>query len=158
MTPDLHSAARDLVAREQVEGISSSEREWLDQHLAGCPECREVAAATTRALQSLKAFSVPLPPALASRTQLRLYLRVLDTQERRHGAWVLWAASAVSWAVGIASSPYVWRGFEWLGHRAGLPALVWRAGFALWWGVPALLAAAALLMDKSKLEEYRRRW
>jgi hypothetical protein len=154
MSHDAHGKASRLIAEERVEGISAGERAWLEQHLAGCAACARLASETGRALDSLRAVSVPLPPALASRTQLRVYLRASEMRERRGAGWALWAACAVSWAAGIASAPYVWRGFEWLGHQAGLPPLLWKAGFALWWTVPALLAAAAALFDRSDGERF----
>lgn len=157
MNNDPHVRAGRLIAEARVEGISSGDREWLDHHLAHCPDCARLASATERALESLRALSVPLPPALASRTQLRVYLRAREMRERRSAGWALWAACGISWAVGIASSPYIWRGFEWLGHQAGLPSLLWKMGFALWWAVPALLATAAALLDRSDVEKYRTR-
>ena len=149
MNNDLHVRASRLIAEGRVEGISGRDREWLDQHLADCPDCNRLACATDRALESLRSLSVPLPPALASRTQLRVYLRASQMRERRSAGWASWAACGFSWAVGIASAPYVWRGFEWLGHRAGLPSIMWQMGFVLWWTVPALVAAAAVLLDRS---------
>lgn len=157
MNNDLHVRASRLIAEERVEGISAGDREWLDQHLADCPECKRLASATDNALESLRSLSVPLPPALASRTQLRLYLRSGEMRERQGAGWAAWVACGVSWAVGIASAPYIWRGFEWLGQHAGLPPLLWKMGFALWWTVPALLATIAVLLDRSDVEGYRNR-
>lgn len=157
MNNDLHARTGRLILEERVEGISAADREWLDQHLAHCPDCKRLANATESAIESLRSISVPLPPALASRTQLRLYLRFGEMRARRSAGWAAWAACGVSWAVGFASAPYIWRGFEWLGHQAGLPPLLWKMGFVLWWMVPALLAAAAALLDRSDVERYRTR-
>ncbi len=157
MINDLHARAGRLIAEERVEGISGGDREWLDQHLAACPDCQRLAQATDGALGSLRAISIPLPPALASRTQLRVYLRANEMRERRSTGWAMWAACGISWAAGIASAPYVWRGFEWLGRHAGLPAMMWKMGVVLWWAVPALLAVAAALLDRSDVERYRTR-
>ncbi|MBZ5577568.1 MAG: hypothetical protein LAP40_13485 [Acidobacteriia bacterium] len=157
MNENPHGRARDLIGRERVDGISTADHEWLNGHLETCPECVRLAEATDHALQSLRALSVAIPPALANRTQLRVYLRAQDLQKRRRGGWMVWAACGVSWAAGIASAPYVWRAFEWMGHLSGLPSLVWKMGFALWWAAPALLAAGALLIDRSDGERYRTR-
>jgi hypothetical protein len=157
MSGDTHGKAGRLIAAERVEGISDGDRGWLEQHLAGCPECTRLASETGSALDSLRALSVPLPPALASRTQLRVYLRAREMRERRGAGWALWAACGVSWAAGIASAPFVWRGFEWLGHQTGLPPLLWKFGFALWWTVPALLAAVAVFVDRLDGESFRSR-
>jgi hypothetical protein len=159
MTNDAHVKAGRLIAEERVEGISVADRGWLDRHLAHCPDCERLASATDSVLASLRALSVPLPPALAHRTQLRVSLRARVMRERRSAGWVAWTACGVSWAAGIGSAPYVWRGFEWLGHQAGLPSLLWKMGFVLWWTVPALLAttAVAVLLDRSDVERYRTR-
>ena len=157
MSRETHGRAYRLIAEERVEGLVDADREWLSQHLSECPECEQRARATENALASLRALSVPMPPALASRTQLRVYLRAGQIQERRGIGWMFWAACGVSWAAGIASAPYVWRAFDWLGHEAGLPALVWKTGFALWWTAPAVVAAVAALLDRSDLEWFRTR-
>jgi hypothetical protein len=52
-----------------------------------------------------------------------------------------------SWIAGAATAPYVWRALEWLGHRAGLPDLVWKMGFGVWWALPAIIAAAILFAE-----------
>ena len=155
MNGDVHRKARRLAAQDRVEGIAAGDREWLDRHLERCAECSGFAGETDEALRSLRSFPVALPPELAGRTRLRVYLRVRDLQGQRSGQWAAWAACGVSWAVGIASAPYVWRGCEWLGHRVGLPSLMWKMGFALWWAVPALLVAGALLIERLNGERYR---
>ena len=157
MSRDPHARARDLVARFHVEGLSAGDSVWLDRHVADCSACREVAESTNRALQSVRAFSVPFPPELAARASRRIYWHTERQQQNRRSQWAVWGACAVSWVGGAASSPYVLRGFQWVGHEAGLPDPVWKMGFVLWWGVPALLAAAALLMDPSALQTTRRR-
>jgi hypothetical protein len=103
------------------------------------------AAATERAIRSLRALSVALPPTLASRTQFRVRLRAQQLQSEPR--WrLVWAACGISWAFGAATAPYVWRGLEWLGHRMGVPTFVWEAGFGLWWALPAVVVAMILLM------------
>jgi len=54
-------------------------------------------------------------------------------------------------SLGIATAPYVWRAFEWAGERLGVPRLVWEMGFGLWWTIPALIAAAVVLMENLRL-------
>ncbi|MGC2530925.1 MAG: hypothetical protein WA639_24530, partial [Candidatus Acidiferrum sp.] len=64
---------------------------------------------------------------------------------------LLWIMCAMSWALGIATAPYVWRAFEWAGEHIGVPRLVWEMGFGLWWMIPALIAAAVVLMENARL-------
>lgn len=145
MSKEAHARAEQLIARERVEGISAADQQWLHQHLAECAACTARAGATEQAIRSLRNLSVPLPPALASRTQFRVRIRA--EQLRSGPRWrVVWAACGLSWAFGAATAPYVWRGLEWAGHRLGVPNVVWELGFGLWWALPAAVVAVILLM------------
>ncbi|HTR34864.1 MAG TPA: hypothetical protein VMH80_03105 [Bryobacteraceae bacterium] len=145
MSEDLHATAERLVLQEHVEGISTEERAWLDQHLESCVDCARLANRTAGALRSLRAVSIPVPAGLADRAQLRAYLRAEQLRERTRDAWTMWVVCGIAWVLGIVSAPVIWRGFEWAGRLAGLPSLVWQAGFVVWWTVPALVAAIVLL-------------
>lgn len=147
MINELHTRAEGLIAKERVEGISAAEQEWLSQHLRECAQCAEVANATQQALRSLRALSIPLPRELAARTQFRVRLRAQELQAREPRWRLIWAMCGASWVAGAATAPYVWRGLEWIGHRAGLPDLVWKMGFGVWWALPAIVAATILLME-----------
>jgi hypothetical protein len=147
MNGELHERAERLIAQERVEGISPAEREWLNAHLQECAACAELAQATGQALRSLRGLSVPLPRALASRTQFRVRLRAQELQAREPRWRLLWAACGASWALGAATAPYVWRALEWLGHRAGVPNFLWEMGFGVWWALPAMVVAVVLLLE-----------
>ncbi|MBV8807454.1 MAG: hypothetical protein JO033_02170 [Acidobacteriaceae bacterium] len=148
MNEDVHARAKHLILADHVEHIAQHEREWLDQHLETCTDCDRLADATQKALRSLRAVSVPLPPSLASRAQLRVYLRIEELRTHRRGSWALWISCGLSWGFGAASTPYVWRGFQWAGQYIGVPNVVWQMGFGLWWALPALVAAGILLVEK----------
>ncbi|MGH9715137.1 MAG: hypothetical protein ACRD4R_00175 [Candidatus Acidiferrales bacterium] len=149
MTEDLHARARQLIGKERVEGaLPNTDGAWLADHLRDCDACASAAEQTDRALASLRSTSIDLPRNLASRTQLRVRLRADELQERSAGRKLLWAVSGVSWAVGVASAPWVWRGFAWVGEHAGLPRPLWEVGFVLWWGIPALIATGAVLAGR----------
>jgi hypothetical protein len=147
MTSDMHARAVTLISKERVEGISAAEQEWLDRHLRECPRCAESANATQQALRSLRALRSAVPRELAARTQFRVRLRAQELQAREPRWRLIWAMCGASWVAGAATAPYVWRGLEWFGHRAGLPDLVWKMGFGVWWALPAIVAAAVLLME-----------
>ena len=153
MNQETHARAEQLVARERVEGLSQAEREWLTAHLQDCARCTELARQTEQALRSMRTTAIPLPSGLTRRTQFRVRLRAQELREREPKRRALWLACALSWAFGIASAPYVWRLFAWFGERAGVPKLVWEIGFGLWWTIPALFAAAVLLMESSRRGE-----
>jgi len=145
MSAGIHDRALQLIAQERVEGISPAEREWLAAHLQDCAHCAELARQTDQALRSMRTAAIPLPRGLASRTQFRVRLRAEELREHGLGRQLLWTIAGVSWALGIASAPWVWRAFEWVGHRTGAPKLIWEVGFVMWWAVPALLATGVVL-------------
>ena len=149
MTKETHARAEMLIAKERVEGISASELEWLGQHLRECPRCEQAANATEQALRSLRTVHVPIPRELASRTQFRLRLRAQEMPAQQPRWRLVWMMCGASWVAGAATAPYVWRGLEWIGHRLGVPDLVWEMGFGVWWALPAIVAAAILLMENA---------
>jgi predicted anti-sigma-YlaC factor YlaD len=151
MNENLHARAEKLIAQERIEGISQSEHGWLAAHLRECPACAQVAQQTSEALRVLRGMPIPLPRGLAQRTQFRVQLRAQELREREPKRRLLWITCAMSWALGIATAPYVWRAFEWAGERLGLPRLVWEMGFGLWWTIPALIAAAVVVMENLRL-------
>jgi predicted anti-sigma-YlaC factor YlaD len=151
MNENLHVRAEKLIAQERIEGISQSERDWLAAHLRECQSCAQVAQQTSDALRALRGLPVPPPRGLAARTQFRVQLRAQEMREREPKRRLLWIICAMSWALGIASAPYVWRAFEWAGDRLGLPRLVWEMGFGLWWTIPALIAAAVVVLENLRL-------
>jgi hypothetical protein len=151
MSANAHAKAQSLILKDWVEGVPAEERAWLDAHLAGCVECARLAGTTSEAVRSLRSASVTLPPGLADRTKLRVYLRAREG--RPSDARWLWIGCGASWAMGLASAPLVWRGLEWIGHAARLPDLVWRMGFAFWWTLPALITAGILLIRQASARE-----
>jgi len=149
MNADPHERAKRLNTQSRVEGIAPSEQQWLDVHLEGCARCTEFAQSTERALRSLRSVSVTVSPGLVRATRHRVEARVQELGEHRSQMVLLWVSCAFSWVLGIASAPWVWRVFAWVGHRAGLPALIWQLGFALWWAVPAAAAITVALVRKA---------
>jgi hypothetical protein len=148
MNEELHARAERLIAQEHVEEISATERVWLAKHLDECTQCAAMAGATQQALASLRASSVELPRGLAGRTQMRVRMRAEELRDRAPARKLLWAITAMSWGLGVATAPWVWRGFEWLGQHTGVPKPLWEIGFVLWWAIPAIIAAAAVILEK----------
>jgi anti-sigma factor RsiW len=144
MNPEFHECARRLIDSGQVEGISTAEREWLNGHLEKCPECQAWAQAGERALGALRSNSVKIDPALVSVTQARVRLRAREWHENQVRMRALWICCALSWILGVASAPLVWRAFQWVGLHASLPNLVWETAFLLWWLLPAGAVAGVL--------------
>src|SRR5262249_62029407 len=85
---------------------------------------------------------------LCVRRELRVRMRAVELPAHNPGRLLLWAIAGVSWLLGLASAPLVWRGFEWLGGELGLSRIVWQIGVALWWLVPGVVATGAVLLQK----------
>jgi hypothetical protein len=150
MSANLHERGLELIAKERVEGLSQSERDWLTAHLQDCEFCNEHARQTDRALRVMRTAAIAVPADLASRTQFRVRLRAQELREHEPKRQMLWLACGLSWVFGIASAPYVWRIFEWLGHVTGAPKLLLEIGFGLWWMIPALFALIVLLLESAR--------
>ena len=152
---EMHARAEKLLAQERVEGISQGEREWLAAHLHECASCAQDAQRTSDALRALRTATIRVPRGLAERTRFRVQLRAQELLEREPKRAVLWTLCGVSWAFGIASAPYVWHAIEWIGQRTGAPRLVLQFGFGLWWAIPALFAAAIVVMENLRQAKER---
>jgi sterol desaturase/sphingolipid hydroxylase (fatty acid hydroxylase superfamily) len=148
MSDNLHTRAEQLIAQERIEEISATEREWLGKHLDECAACSNVANEMGRAIASLRGVHVDLPRGLASRTQMRVRMRAEELRQHSPKRSLLWAITAMSWALGVATAPWVWRGFAWVGEHTGLPKPLWQIGFVLWWAIPAMIAAVAVILEK----------
>src|SRR6202790_5454054 len=144
---NIHERAQQLISQERIEGIPASENTWLAAHLQECESCANFARNTSAALRSLQTIPIALPAGLAERTQFRVGLRAQQLRHSEPRRRALWISAGISWVAGVASGPFVWRLFAWLGEQAGVPKLVWEMGFGLWWGVRGLPAAAGLLSD-----------
>lgn len=148
MSANAHQRAEQLIAQERVEGIPDAEREWLAKHLGECAACSGSLEETARAIGSLRGIGVELPRGLASRTQLRVRMRAEELREHAPGRKLLWAITAMSWALGVATAPWVWQIFAWIGERTGVPKPLWEMGFVLWWAIPATIAVVAVILEK----------
>jgi len=148
MTNDLHVRARNLIAQGGIEHVSSDDQRWLEAHLAECESCANEQRQLRESLSALRTMHLDLPANLAARTQFRVRMRAEELREKEPAKKFVWAIAAVSWALGVSTAPWVWRGIEWLGQETGAPKLLLQAGFVLWWSVPPMIAAWAALSDK----------
>ncbi len=148
MKNDLHAQAKDFIARCHVEGLTLEDERWLSAHLAECESCAAEHHQLNESLSALRTMHLDLPPNLASRAQFRLRMRAEELREKEPTRKFVWAIAAVSWALGVATAPWVWHGVEWVGQATGAPRILLQAGFVMWWSVPPLIAAWAALSDK----------
>ena len=153
MKDDLHAKAHELVSRRLVEGLTRDDQSWLDAHLAECQSCSAEQRQFHESLSALRTMHLDLPANLASRTQFRVRMRAEELREKEPARKFVWAIAAVSWALGVATAPWVWHGLEWLGHATGAPRILLEAGFLLWWSVPPLIAAWAALSEKRVVQQ-----
>ena len=158
MTDTVHARAQELFAKSQVEGISGTERTWLDAHLRACAECAREIATTQELLEALRSVPVAVPRDLAARTQLRVRLRAQESaaDTRQSSNIILWLITGMSWMLGILSAPLVWRAFTWVGSHFSIPKLALEMGFVFWWVVPALFAVGAILHQRGLNSEAAR--
>jgi anti-sigma factor RsiW len=149
---DLHERVRRLIDTRLVEGLAPSDQRWLEEHLGACEACAGRAAATDATLRALRAAPVSVPHGLAASAQLVVRRRAdeLHAQHTRNVA--LAAGCALSWLMGVASAPLVWRAFAWFGSTFDLPRAVWMVGFAFWWFVPPTAAVGVVLWYRSQAE------
>ena len=151
-----HQRAQRLMLEAQVDpaAVSPTDRHWLQAHLEGCEPCAALARSSTSALEQLRAVSVAVDPELVARTRLLVKFRTRELERRRSWLLPVWILCGMSWVIGVLTAPLVWRGFEWVGHRAGLPTLVWAGGFVLWWAFPA--AVVLILLGAGRRQAARR--
>jgi hypothetical protein len=150
MSENVHERALQLIARARVEGLPETDVAWLREHVESCDSCAELARQTDRALRLLRTAAIPLPEGLAGRTQFRVRLRAQELREREPHHQLMWITCGVSWALGVATAPYVWRIFEWVGQHTGAPKILLQLSFGLWWAIPALIAGAVMLMENAR--------
>ena len=152
MSETVHSRAQQLIAQHRIEGISSGDEGWLSAHLQECEACTALHQQTQVALAAFRSMNIDLPENLAARAQLRVRMRAEELPIKDGSRALLWAIAGVSWVLGLASAPLVWRGFAWIGSKLSLPDPVWQAGVVLWWLVPGLAAIGAVLLQKKRVE------
>jgi hypothetical protein len=148
MKTDPHAQARQWTLQKRAEGLTREEERLLAAHLAECEPCAQEEAGLSGALSALRSMHIDLPRNLASRTQMRVRMRAEELREQGPANRLIWAVAAVSWIFGLATAPFVWRAFQWLGQETGAPKLLLQFGFVLWWGMPALLAAGVILWER----------
>lgn len=149
MSENVHERAQQLFNQSLMEGLSSTDQAWLEAHVRECAVCAQQTASTRELLHALRNVPVAVPSDLAARTQLRVRLRAQEFTPASNSGAMLWIITAASWLLGVLSAPLVWRGFNWVGVHFNLPKPLLELGFVMWWAVPALVAVAAVLHQRS---------
>ena len=152
MKNDCHERAKRLIDLDRVDGLRADDRAWLQTHLGECEDCERWTSRTDAALRALINVPVEIPPGLAAAASYRVRREAEMRNQRRARSLGLVAGCTLSWVLGAASAPLVWKIFAWLGDEFDLPRAIWMLGFAAWWLVPASAAALLILWQRERLE------
>jgi predicted anti-sigma-YlaC factor YlaD len=152
MTRNAHDEARELIALG--EGLSDSQQAWLRAHLEECEACRHYAEAANGVVRTLRSLPLAADSRLVRATQMRVRFHASRLRETRERMWLVGMACL---GVGLSATltvPLLWRLFAWMGEWAGVPTLVWQAGFAFFWIAPALVVGVLLLARGTHLADH----
>ena len=144
MIRDPHQQARELIACGGHD-LRTSQQAWLSTHLEGCAWCREYAQSAEQFVRSLRSVPVVADLALVQTTQLRVRLRSRELLQRRERMWLVWMSCVLVGLSVAITTPFLWRGWEWLAERAHVSTLVWQVGFMIFWLSPAVAASLLFL-------------
>jgi hypothetical protein len=92
-----------------------------------------------------------VPRDLASSARLIVRRRAEEMRAQHTRNVALAIGCTLSWVIGVASAPLVWKVCAWLGATFDLPRVVWVLGFVTWWFVPLSVMGLVVLW-------MRRRW
>jgi hypothetical protein len=141
---DPHQQAQELIACGGQE-LSDSQQAWLRTHLDGCAACHDYAQAAEQLVRSLRSVPVVADPALVRTTQMRVRLRSRELLQRRERMWLVWMSCVLVGLSAAITTPFLWRGWEWLAQRAHVSGPVWQVGFMIFWFSPAVAASLLFL-------------
>jgi len=144
VTRDLHQEARELIACGSHD-LGDSEQTWLRMHLDGCASCREYAQAAERFVRSLRSVPVAADLTLVRTTQMGVRLHAQQLRQKQERLWLVWMSCILVGVSAAITTPFLWRGCQWLGEWAQMSAPVWETGFIVFWISPALVASLLFL-------------
>ena len=150
MNPEIHERACRLINAWHVEGISATEREWLDAHLVECTACRARAAPTSTHSKHCGRIRLALIPPSSARRRRAFACGLVSCAKTRHacarfgfpvrsrGFWA-WRARHLSGGPSIGSA-----------FTPRLPSLIWETAFAVWWLLPAGAVAVLIAWNQRR--------
>jgi predicted anti-sigma-YlaC factor YlaD len=143
MTQSEHQRAREFL----VTGDSArpEQRAWLQAHLQACAECREYEMAAGQVVRALRSQPLAAGSSLVGRTQMRVRLRAQELRQQQERMWLVCICCVFVGLSAAVTTSFFWRAFAWAGSWAGVEDWVWKAGFAFFWIVPALVVSALLV-------------
>ena len=144
MIRDPHQRAQELIACGGQE-LSDSQQAWLRTHLDECAPCRDYAQAAEQLVRSLRSVPMVADRALVQTTQMRVRLRSRQLMQSRERMWLVWMSCILVGLSVAITTPFLWRGWEWLAERAHVSSPVWQVGFMIFWLSPAVAASLLFL-------------
>jgi predicted anti-sigma-YlaC factor YlaD len=153
MTRNPHDEARELIALGDV--LADAQQGWLRSHLQQCEPCRDYAEAANSVVRALRSQPLTADSRLVRATQMRVRFHAARLRETRERMWMVAMACL---GVGLSATltvPFLWRLFAWMGERAGVSAIVWQAGFMVFFVAPALVVSLLLLARGAHLASHR---
>jgi hypothetical protein len=148
-----HERAFELACMAFAESIVENERKWLEEHLAGCAECRARSQQTQEMISALKTVSISAGVDLVQSTRRRVRTLCLQRETRSRRLRPIWISSAFASVWMACTAPYLWQSFDLTGHWLHIPDLLWQMGFLVTWFTPALTGAAVALWLRPQLTQ-----
>jgi predicted anti-sigma-YlaC factor YlaD len=149
---DAHEKAHAWIDRRLADEATDEENRLLDEHLAACAACRRSLERSQRALRGLGELAVEIDPGLTSRVQAAIARRAQDLERQQADRRTRILGFAVALLMTIAGSLAVWA----LTPRVLTPQ-TWTAGVVVFWMLPSLCAAFALLAPHLPTSPLRKR-
>ena len=143
MTRDTHDEAQELIALGDA--LSDPQQTWLRAHLEECASCRDYAEGAAHMVRALRSLPVAADTRLVRATQMRVRFHAIRLRETRERMWLVGMACLGVGLTATLTLPLLWRFFAWMGEEAGVPTLVWQAGFLFFFIAPALVVSVVLL-------------
>jgi anti-sigma factor RsiW len=137
-----HTRAQELI----VAGAeNAADERWLQEHLAGCPECAALLDRAQAVRSALRSAPLMADPQMVAATLRRALRFAAEMRERESHRMLVRLSIGVAAVLAWVSMPLLWQAALWVGAQTTQPqvtALLVFLGFGL---LPAVLAAAAAL-------------
>jgi len=143
MTRDTHDEAQELIALGDA--LSDPQQTWLRAHLEECASCRDYAEGAAHMVRALSSLPVAADTRLVRATQMRVRFHAIRLRETRERMWLVGMTCLGVGLTATLTLPLLWCFFAWMGEQAGVPTLVWQAGFLFFFIAPALVVSLVLL-------------
>jgi hypothetical protein len=139
-----HQRAREFIACGS-QGLTDSEQTWLRTHLDACRSCHDYAQAAEHLVRSLRSVPIAADPFLVCSTQMRVRVHADQLRQKQERLWFVCMSCILVGLSAAITTPFLWRGFQWLGEWARVSSPVWQVGFMVFWISPALAASVIFL-------------